>query len=324
MEEENKGEFSERPEVTPAESVILPVQKKSKVATILCVILAITVVGLSVFIACDKLLVKDDKKDNTTPGSVAISDEDKAIVEKYKREQKLKDISKELRDVVRIYLGGKLDVAITAYDYASVAGRVDAGKDLSTAVWGTYTTLIEPHSGDQVEGFIEDDLDFALPARVAESLQKQGFKKDEALSGGMWSIEHYETEDGLICEFTTNKSFPYYISCGDVSNISEEKKDLVRALGEAYKKSEGEEISYITAAVDDIKDGANGHQRITAGGENAALLFYRNSSDSEWVFYKGTQAALDCDEFNNDDLRNAFVGETCWDKSGVSSTVKAK
>ena len=62
MDEENKGEFSERPEVTPAESVILPVQKKSKVTTILCIVLAIAVIGLGTYILCDKVLNKEETK----------------------------------------------------------------------------------------------------------------------------------------------------------------------------------------------------------------------------------------------------------------------
>lgn len=313
MGEENKGEFSERPEVTPAESIILPGQKKSKAATILCILFAIIAIGLGVFILCDKVLLKKDDAEKK-PTAEKMSDEDASKIEAYDNEKALQKVVYGLRDVINKYIGDDLEVAEIQFDSYKAAGRVDSETYNTTSIPDSYSVVVPYSSGTKVEEmFINNSANFTLSKDIKSYLKENGFKEISELSNDFWGTQHYETDDGLVCEFPENAALPYTVVCGDAAKISDETKELVKALGKAYKDSEGEEIGFLFASKDNIEDGENGYQRLLATSANAAAWFYRESAESDWKFYALTQAAFDCSDFNTDELKNAFKGMDCWD-----------
>ena len=61
--------------------------------------------------------------------------------------------------------------------------------------------------------------------------------------------------------------------------------------------------------------------RISVGG--AAGLFYRTSPEAKWQFFTGTQAVLDCSDYNTEDLKKAYLGEPCYNyNTQTDSTVQ--
>ena len=61
----------------------------------------------------------------------------------------------------------------------------------------------------------------------------------------------------------------------------------------------------------------SGYQRaqVSHGGllGGAVALFYRKT-DGEWRYFRSVQQVLECTEFDTTDLRNAFKGESCYDR----------
>jgi hypothetical protein len=53
------------------------------------------------------------------------------------------------------------------------------------------------------------------------------------------------------------------------------------------------------------------------------MLFYRVSPEAEWQYFTATQGLMPCTNYNTEDIRNAFAGETCFDESnGETLTVQ--
>lgn len=322
MEEENKGEFSERPEVTPAESVILPVQKKSKVATILCVFLAIVVIGLGTYIVCDKFLNKEETKKE--PETAEKTEEEK--VDKLAREEKLQEIMEALRVKLNSIFGDGYDVAEIALNKYSMGVRIDKDDNLLTKPGKDYSAII-PDLNNETERNKILNRTTEIYKDLASVWEKYGFKEVVALQNAFWGDAYFENEDGLACTAGLSNSIPYVVSCGDTLDVTEEKKTFVKSLAKAYKDKTGKkDVGYLDAKKEDIKDsGVDKYQNIYASGADAAEIFYRKSPDDDWVYFTGTQGVLLCDEdFNTAELKNAFAGTICWDtKANANSTVKA-
>ena len=134
------------------------------------------------------------------------------------------------------------------------------------------------------------------------------FVKEKILPGTSENI-YYNATDGIYC--TTH---PTVVNCNSEDWADEADKELVVALSKAIP---GEDT--INASVDNIKNSPIApYQKITAGITDAAGLFYRVSPDSDWVFFKGTQAVLPCSDYTGDAAK-AFAGEQCEGVNGLST-----
>lgn len=122
---------------------------------------------------------------------------------------------------------------------------------------------------------------------------------------------NYET--GVICT-GIGSGLPLYFGCGHISWLDAEKVNLINALAEAYNAKEGHFVGSLDAEVANIKDSeVKPYQTISANLFGAAGLFYRTSPEAEWKFFMGTQSVLACDDYDTEELRNAYAGEVCYD-----------
>ena len=113
---------------------------------------------------------------------------------------------------------------------------------------------------------------------------------------------YYKSDDGLICQYVSGSN-PMSIDCGHKSWLSNETKDLAVNLIEAYKMKLNTLPATLYVKADDIKDGKSGYQSLSVATGNAAGLFYRKNEKSDWVFFRTTQQALVCSQYNTQDWR---------------------
>lgn len=165
---------------------------------------------------------------------------------------------------------------------------------------------------------IGGELDKAL----VQYLTQNGFKEYEYSL--QFADSYINEESGIICAKTT-ATLAYDVACSSVnwySNI--DNWDLLNELAEAYKMKMGEYPTYMAASLDRIENsGYEQYQRISVGFLGAGGLFYRVTPESEWEFFRVGQDAPLCLDYDTDDLKQAFVGTTCWnDQTQEIDTVK--
>lgn len=121
-------------------------------------------------------------------------------------------------------------------------------------------------------------------------------------------------------EWKTNGAINYYyvsLKCAktDWVWLTEADKNLILELETAYYDKAGKYPSIIHN-IQDIKNSQyEPYQKLTVSLGGAAGLFYRTSPDAKWQFFVATQSALDCSDYNTDDLRKAFAGDICYNGS---------
>ena len=130
-------------------------------------------------------------------------------------------------------------------------------------------------------------------------------------------------ETGVICAFGGQYRV---ISCGHINwapqSITNEWKDFINSIGDAYYAEINDFPSIYQGG--DIKLSDNTtlptildsdyepyqYTNFAVGG--GVVLFYRKSPTSEWVFFRGTQTYIDCNEYTGE-AQKGFAGMACWD-----------
>lgn len=170
-----------------------------------------------------------------------------------------------------------------------------------------------------------EDLTQSIATDAKASTIKQGFTsytdggKDSKGNTG-WLNKDLK----VLCTPITNNETSVSLSCGYTSWLSAEKIALGNALAEAYKTTEEEYPAVIDANPSDIENSPyRPYQKITATMLDKVGLFYRPSSDGDWVFFGlAKSGGISCSEFYSDSgARHAFQGEVCLDADGALSTV---
>lgn len=147
------------------------------------------------------------------------------------------------------------------------------------------------------------------------------------------SLSKNETESSavyqnnlVICSVST-QGYPLTVSCAnkrDYTSRAEEIKPFADALFVAQGNT-----NKSNTVLGDLKlfkkaDGYASAQVSVGGFEGTggyAGLFY--GKDNNWVFWKGTQSLLPCQDYDNFALQTSFLGDTCYDESTkTESTVK--
>lgn len=182
-----------------------------------------------------------------------------------------------------------------------------------------------------VNGFFLDELDFSY-------LYGSGDPFND------YDSEYYKnpnTSNEVLCRFDTTgfdvdggENSVVRVVCNNAINnydLDEESKEILNGLMAALRRAgRSENMLSPTVNLDDsiVNSDFEPYQRITVGLRSinylggAAGLFYRVSPTSEWVFFTGTQAVLDCSAYDTVDLKRAFVGEVCYDaETGTNSVV---
>lgn len=139
-------------------------------------------------------------------------------------------------------------------------------------------------------------------------------------SAGPSSVTYQNLAAGIIC----SKSTFWDIACGYQNWYNKTDADFSNELAEAYEAATGEDAHYLVARVSDITDGAvSPYQTVQVAMTGSGALFYRTSPDNPWVFAFRGQDGPTCDEYNTQDLKNAFAGQACWDKA-TSTYIKVQ
>lgn len=150
---------------------------------------------------------------------------------------------------------------------------------------------------------------------VVRFLSGRGFNfLREQLSGDL-----YANQDGIYCD-VDNGGFPYEVVCAHESWYDSENRELLLSLA----KASGESYVSLNAPLDKSVQNSpvTPYQTLVVSGGTHAMLFYRVSPESDWVYFRGTQSVLDCNEYTGD-VAKAFTGTTCWDEATQqNSTVK--
>lgn len=112
-----------------------------------------------------------------------------------------------------------------------------------------------------------------------------------------------------------------YLICAkaDWHLLSVDEKSLIKELETAYYDKTGEYPSVLWGFGNKIKDSEyEPYQTLWVSVGGAAGLFYRMSPEAEWQYFTATQGMLECNEYNTDDLKKAYLGETCYNGQELS------
>ncbi len=198
----------------------------------------------------------------------------------------------------------------------------------------TTLTIFEPLKTatdlDKAYGFEYTDINVdearALNEKSIEKLVSLGFVKNEKspLPDYLGSDDDYINPDSnILC--STDRGVPFNVVCGYYKWVNDDAVTLVNQLAEAYKNKEGNYPGAIMLRGDDsIKNSSvSPYQTMNVALIGGGGWFYRVSPDSEWLFFTGGNAPATCDEYNTQDLKNAFAGTPCDDLDTKSvSTVQ--
>ena len=192
-------------------------------------------------------------------------------------------------------------------DHAYV--RLMWGYSLETQYGATSTDLPDDPSADMISDFLVD----------------KGFQKyiDEV---GTYPIttEYLNSTTGVICSFINGSSLEG-IFCSHISElqISEDWQNFIDAIGAAYYTKENALpfINYANEAYTSNPDIKNSdyspYQYTEVPMANYVGLFYRQSPTSNWEYFTGTQASLECSEFTGE-AQKGFAGYICYNGSEES------
>ncbi len=158
---------------------------------------------------------------------------------------------------------------------------------------------------------------------LARVLTDNGFKENE---GTLPGANSYLNNQNILCSMGMG-GWPFSVSCGSTSWVDHTDIKLAGELSVAYQEKTGNSLGYVTLHDAKVEDSEyKPYQRLQVGVVDALGLFYRTSPDSKWQFFIATQAPLACSDFDTDDLKRAFMGESCYMEStvgdGSQDTVK--
>lgn len=147
------------------------------------------------------------------------------------------------------------------------------------------------------------------------------------------------TESGMVYESSAvvcllnrvpmneNVADTVWLSCADKADYAQVAKDAdpyYQAL-----KTAGDNTDKVRLSVPTVKDSKTTGYKIAEGSissygaQSGAAVLYYQTPDSKWHYFRAGQDTPPCSDYNNDDLKKAFVGEPCYDDANDElSTVK--
>ena len=161
--------------------------------------------------------------------------------------------------------------------------------------------------GAYAEGLLEYDS-------IIEALTDLGFVEYE---DAIMDSEYLNASTGVICAVGEVNG----ISCGHINwqTISDTWTEYLNGIGAAYYTSKGaypsiyRKDTFSSGAPTIYNSDYEPYQYTTAIGNGAALLFYRSSSTSDWIYFTGTQDYVLCSAFTGEAAKG-FAGYVCYDE----------
>lgn len=176
------------------------------------------------------------------------------------------------------------------------------GLSVGPNAWGSTEM---PHRDEFIDVILSD-----LPGRIETWLKERGFKQRDG------RLE-FMNDDGMICAL--GGSYPgAAISCSWTTWFDAKTAEFSNRVALESGFPEGNTLSLDPDNLD-IKDSKNSpYQTMTGGVIGAVGLWYRVSPDAPWQWFRATQMALECEEYNTDDLKKAYEGEVCVEGQELS------
>ena len=242
------------------------------------------------------------------------------------------------------------DVPNMAEDYKEVAKVVE---DVTNTIPGGYYTGFENSAGlaykpEELNSYVPMQLTIEKKIMNSNSTEKNMTLLKDAFeslnfssigilpflgSAGPKIYGYLNTDSNIVCGMFEDydsqlKKDGVFLECAktDWVWLTDADKALASELETAYYEKTGEYpvVLFVDADESKIKDSQyKPYQTLMVSLGGGAGLFYRTSPEEKWQFFTGTQAAPGCDEYNTDDLKKAYLGETCYSDDGmVESTVR--
>jgi len=204
-------------------------------------------------------------------------------------------------------------ISVTSQTYAPAYKTT--GYNYYTTYSGGSTLYITGYSAG--EETLPTTAEKALRSKITSIYTTYGLTKTETHGTiETASLVNIYTGKGLVCTIndSTSQSSPTTASCG----LIEAYKDAA-----ATAKPFADVLTGLTSTtvlgVPTIKDSkVSGYQTAEISGSDVeglsghVDLFYRKTSGA-WKYFTGTQSELACSKYNTTDLKNAYMGDPCWD-----------
>ncbi len=285
-----------------------PAPKKSKnpllVPLILVSVLALAGIGFGVFeILAQKLPKSSVSSENENPEVAKDNapEKDELEVKSSNKETEVKEV-KEI--VGKIY--EKLADELGARNFYQIFGN---GSFILLPDSDLYTLSEESYGVSSTIASLDSDFERQTMDNASDYVEEVLTANDYAFveEVGLGGNKLFYNSDKKIYCLSDQDTFPFDVDCANVNWISNEKKELVLTLAKVA------DVNYVNAKVANIENSpVSPYQRLTASSWNYAMLFYRPSPDSDWVYITGTQDLVSCDIYD-EEAKKAYAGEKCWD-----------
>ena len=105
------------------------------------------------------------------------------------------------------------------------------------------------------------------------------------------------------------------LECGktDWTWLTEDEKILIKELDEAYRIKTGDYPRAMSNYDNEIRNSEyTPYQTIRVQIDGGYALFYRVGTEAKWQYFTGGQSPLMCSDYDTEDLKKAFAGDTCY------------
>ncbi len=213
----------------------------------------------------------------------------------------LTDLSSQVTEWTRI---GYMDV-LTVYDitdgFDGFLIYQPEGLYISVPLTKSYGLLVK--SGED------------LSSKVSNWLQGRGFVPYKPDDGHLYDYINYDT--GILCGVGSQ----LILNCGHITWYDAEQAKFSNQIALESGYPEGGFLNFQTKDLN-IKDSQYApYQTMQNAVLNFMGLWYRVSPDAPWTWFTGAQSIVDCNEYNTDDLKKAYLGESCWNTDTQSEDV---
>lgn len=153
-----------------------------------------------------------------------------------------------------------------------------------------------------------------------------GSKSRFSVTNSDWNTIYQDAT--VICSLITG-GVPVNVSCANIADykdvITKAKPFATAYLSSADGKKYGEGLALgnitITQKTGGFSNAVVGMGSTISPVGGYAGLFY--AKDGNWTYFKGTQALINCSDYNTFDIQTSFEGDACYDTTtNKASTVK--
>lgn len=306
-------DYGQQPIQQPPAPVPEPPQKPGApkgliVTVILLAILLLGAIGFIVYMFYSQPKPVEEKKTDTTTSETTeaskTGDADKVIA----------SIRTALTEkIVPTYKDTSFETGTTAPFYKA--------KDEAFAVGGTFGFSL---SVDPAPTGYDEKANKAVQDVIVDTLSS---KSRFTVTNNEWSSLYQD--ETVICNLITNGA-PVNVSCANIADykdsIAKAKPFATAYLNSADGKKYGEGITLGNITITQ-KTGGYSNAVVSMGSTLSPVggyagLFY--GKDGNWTYFRGTQAFINCSDYNTYDIQASFEGDACYDTAATNKPAVVK